>query len=309
MHCPRRMRLVYWLSIKKVSWSLYAVVVFIFISIKIDLTTLSDEQNEDNWQTSTVTLTSHHLHRFTSHNVHLSSSIMRTKQANEQTSSKAPTTKPYPSSATLFNEQSTIAATVQTVKGNQQDTVRSTDYSSETIITTTDREFVTTQDDRIETTATPVTQGKDDSETTMVDQSDATSILTTLMSSTSASSECCSASNGWQENWILAFFPLSARWHDFHLGWTIIDHTSKSLLSSAIVDSDQRGHNQEDQQDQVSQESSSQWRWRGYHWWTTIFLIHVSPWLHAVYKLLLLFFSIESAMINVESDCILASTI
>ena len=290
MHCPRRMRLVYCLSIKKVSWSLYAVVVFIFISIKIDLTTLSDEQNEDNWQTSTVTLTSHHLHRLTSHSVHLSSSIMRTKQANEQTSSNAPTMKPYPSSATLFNEQSTIAATVQTVKGNQQDTARSTDHSSETIITTTDSEFVTTQGNRIET-ATSVTQEKDDNDTTtMFDQSDASSISTTLMSSTSALSECYSASTAWQENRIRAFFPLSARWHDFHFDWTVIDYASQSLLSSAIVDRDQRGYNQEDQQDQVSQESSSQWRWRGYHWWTTIFLIHVSSWLDAVYKRLFVFF-------------------
>ena len=196
MHCQRSMKRVYFLPIKRVSRSLFAVVVFIFISIKIDLTTLFDEQKEDNWQTSTVTLTSHHLHRFTSQNVHLSSSIMRTKQPNEQTSSNAQTMKPYPSSDTLFNEQSTISTTVQTVKGNQQTTARSTDHSSETIITT-DSEFITTQGNRIETT-TSLAQTEGDIATTMTDQSDAATVSRTLMTiiipSTSASSECRCAS-------------------------------------------------------------------------------------------------------------------
>lgn len=90
----------------------------IFISIKIDLTTIFDEEKKDNWQTSTVILTTDHFDQFTNENTHLSSKIMKTKQSNEQRT----TMKPYPPSNTIVNEQTTTLKIVQTTSNNQKDT-------------------------------------------------------------------------------------------------------------------------------------------------------------------------------------------
>jgi beta-lactam-binding protein with PASTA domain len=64
----------------------------------------------------TVSLTSNNLHRLTTQNVHISSLIMRIKPQNEYISLNTQSMKPYPSSNTIVNEQSTIQTTIS----NQQ---------------------------------------------------------------------------------------------------------------------------------------------------------------------------------------------
>jgi len=108
-----------------------------------NLTTITNEQTEnENWQKTTVSLTSNNLHTLTTQNVHISSSVMRTKQQNEHISSNIQSMKPYPSSNTIVNEQSIISTTVQTTISNQQTTFVPKIHHT-TIIMTAENELMT----------------------------------------------------------------------------------------------------------------------------------------------------------------------
>jgi len=119
----------------------------IIISIKIDLTTIANEQTEnENWpKTTTVILTSNNLHTLTTENVHISSSVMRTKQEYEHISlsTQSQSMKPYPSSNTIVNEQSTISTTIQTTVSNQQTTFLPSSHQTTTMMTTANKLITT----------------------------------------------------------------------------------------------------------------------------------------------------------------------
>ncbi|CAF0996207.1 unnamed protein product [Adineta steineri] len=86
-----------------------------------NLTTIANEQVEnENWQKTTVNLTSNNLHTLTTQNIHISSSIMRTKQRTEHIPLTTQSMKSYPSLSTIANEQSTIFTTIQTTVSNEE---------------------------------------------------------------------------------------------------------------------------------------------------------------------------------------------
>ena len=117
------------------------------------MTTRFDEGKNDNRQTSTVTLTSDHFNRFTTETVHPSSTMMRTKQSNEQKTSTVLSMKPYPSTNTMDNEQSTTLTTVQTTTINEMSTERER-TSSEAIETEMMTEYTSTTTVTITSTTT-----------------------------------------------------------------------------------------------------------------------------------------------------------
>ncbi len=132
----------------------------IIISIKIDLTTIANEQTEnENWsKTTTVSLTSNNLHTLTTQNVHISSLVMRTKQQYEHISlnTQSQSMKPYPSSNTIVNEQSTISTTIETTVSNQQTTFLPSSHQTTTMMMTPNKLITTvmqSQDDDIQTTS------------------------------------------------------------------------------------------------------------------------------------------------------------
>ncbi len=119
----------------------------ISISIKIDSTTISTEPTEnENWsKPTTVILTSNNLHTLTTQNVHISSSIMKTKQQYEYISlhTQSQSMKPYLSSNTIVNEQSTISTTIPTTVSNQQTTFPPNHHYATTMMMTVNK-FITT---------------------------------------------------------------------------------------------------------------------------------------------------------------------
>jgi len=139
----------------------------ISISIKIDSTTISNEPTEnENWpKPTTVILTSNNLHTLTTQNVHISSSIMKTKQQYEYISlhTQSQSMKPYLSSNTIVNEQSTISTTVS----NQQTTFPPSHHYATTMMMTVNKLITTMQSqEAIQTSSTnPMTSIVDSTST------------------------------------------------------------------------------------------------------------------------------------------------
>jgi hypothetical protein len=103
-------------------------------------------------------LTSNNLDTLTTQNVHISSSIMRTKQQNEHISPNIQSTKPYPSSNTIVNEQSIISTTVESTMSNQQTTVIPKIHHSATRMTTSNDLMTTMKSQEyIQTSTNPMT--------------------------------------------------------------------------------------------------------------------------------------------------------
>ncbi|CAF3788279.1 unnamed protein product [Rotaria magnacalcarata] len=89
-------------------------------------TTITNEQTENEYlPKTTVILTSNNLHMLSTENVHMSSSIMSTKQ-NENISPDAQTMKTYPSLSTIVNEESSSSTTAQKTISNQESTSSTT---------------------------------------------------------------------------------------------------------------------------------------------------------------------------------------
>ena len=205
----------------------HALVSFIFISIKLDLTTLFDEQKEDNRQTTTVTLTSHNFHRLTTPNVYTSSSsssssssptTMRTKQQTERISSSAPTMKPYPLSHGSVNEPSSVSTTLQTSTSNQASTLILSNRRPSQPLITTNGELLTAQNERIQTadTRSPTTQ--DAIRTTEKDLDE----VQTSSSSTSMTSAVYGTSTG-RKTAFVVLLESTIEGSSFHIGQ---DHMS-----------------------------------------------------------------------------------
>ncbi|CAF2700774.1 unnamed protein product [Rotaria sp. Silwood2] len=120
---------------------------FLFVNQE-NLTTITNEQTENEyWPETTVILTSNNLHTLTTQNVHMSSSIMGTKQ-NEHVYSDTQSMKTYPSSDTIANEQTTISTTMQTTVFNQQTTVS----NQQTTLAPNSHHFTTTMTTKNELT-------------------------------------------------------------------------------------------------------------------------------------------------------------
>jgi hypothetical protein len=138
----------------------FLIVSLIIISIKIDSTTITNEHTEnENWpKMTTVSLTSNNLQTLTTtQNVHISSSVMRTKQQYERIpiNTQSQSMKPYPSLNTIVNDQSTISTTtttIQTTISNQQTTFLPNihDATTEIIMMTTIDKLITTMGSEVD---------------------------------------------------------------------------------------------------------------------------------------------------------------
>lgn len=97
---------------------------------------------------TTVSLTSNNLQTLTTtQNVHISSSVMRTKQQYERIpiNTQSQSMKPYPSLNTIVNDQSTISTTIRTTISNQQTTLLPNIHDATTeIMLTTMNKLITT---------------------------------------------------------------------------------------------------------------------------------------------------------------------